>query len=502
MDGPLKKTAAIAALAAVFALTGCGGGSDEAAPATDAPTETDAPVVTEAPTTTAAPAAVTATTTVPVPSVSTGNTKYPATISGRKALDQNGDVYLMRTMSSWAMGQVLTDAQITTALTDVAANGFNAVTVWFGGGFFLNDSWANEYENAAGEDFWTGTPWASSLGTGFDTFDWIVSEADRLGVVVNASLPGGFAGTGAKGDWAAVTNTNMYDAGVAFATRYASATNINWHLMWDDTDTVASTNGQRAEAFMEGVNDTEGISARPFRWIEVGNGNTTDEGGWLASTEWNIPIDCIYDYQDDSVVRMEGVWADNSVLTGDCEPPYVGAPHYGGNERQQLRERSWAVFLEGGSVINFGHEDWWPFGLTGLYTDGLAWTEVQADQSLLDQSYIWPLIDEFVADTTWAPSAFVTTGEGAGDTKAAAGSSDTAALAYFPTSRTIEVNTSLLTGASTVRLRWFDPSNGTYTLIVAEEATQTGRSVTHPGTNDQGQNDWVLVIDTVAAVTA
>ena len=52
MAGRGKKTTAVAALVAAFGLAACTGGSDEAAPGTNAPTTTDAPVATEAPTTT------------------------------------------------------------------------------------------------------------------------------------------------------------------------------------------------------------------------------------------------------------------------------------------------------------------------------------------------------------------------------------------------------------------------------------------------------------------
>ena len=112
---------------------------------------------------------------------------YPASVSDRKILDQNGDVYLMRTFSSWGMAQQLAPAEITTALEAVAANGFNAVTVWIGGGFDLGSSW-NRYTNANGDGFWTGTPWASGLGEGWSSVDWIVQETARLGLTANLSF--------------------------------------------------------------------------------------------------------------------------------------------------------------------------------------------------------------------------------------------------------------------------------------------------------------------------
>ena len=112
---------------------------------------------------------------------------YPASVENRKILDQNGDVYLMRTFSSWGMAQQLTPAEITTALEAVAANGFNAVTVWIGGGADFGSGW-NQYTNANGDGFWTGTPWASGLGEGWSSVDWIVQESARHGLTVNLSF--------------------------------------------------------------------------------------------------------------------------------------------------------------------------------------------------------------------------------------------------------------------------------------------------------------------------
>ncbi len=187
---------------------------------------------------------------------------YPASVSGRKILDQNGDVYLMRTFSSWGMAQQLAPAEITAALEAVAANGFNAVTVWIGGGFGLGSSW-NRYTNANGDGFWTGTPWASGLGEGWSSVDWIVQETARLGLTANLSFC-----SGCGFDWESVTDADMYDAGVAIATRYLAYPHIVWHVMFDDSSAPSSTRGQRIDALFHGIDDTEGRSTRPVRWAE------------------------------------------------------------------------------------------------------------------------------------------------------------------------------------------------------------------------------------------
>jgi hypothetical protein len=428
---------------------------------------------------------------------------YPASVSGRKLLDQNGNVFLLFTMSSWAMASNLSNSDITTALTGVAANGFTGVTVFIGGGYHLDGTW-HAYTNQAGNNFWTGTPWASSLGSAWSSVDWVVSECQRLGLVLSASLAGGNGTTGARPDWNAVTNTDMTNAGVAIATRYPAATypHVIWHVEFDSADTTATTGGQRIEAFFSGVNSVEG-TARPVRWVETDNGTSTNGQGWINTTNFKVPINCMYDYTADSAVNVETVYAEVAgIPVGDCEPRYVG----NSITRQDLRERTYAVFLEGGCLLNFGHEDWWPFGSNGLFTDGETWPTVQAATPLVHQRYANALLTRYAKDSTWAPEAgaFVTTGQGSGDTKCAAGSSNTAALAYFPNSRTIVVDTTIIAGTGNVRLRWYDPTNDTYSSIATSEAQNASRSVIHPGntTNSAGDSDYVLVVDQPPAGTA
>jgi hypothetical protein len=67
-------------------------------------------------------------------------------------------------------------------------------------------------------------------------------------------------------------------------------------------------------------------------------------------------------------------------------------------------------------------------------------------------------------------------------------------VAYMPTIRTITVNMSQLSGSATAR--WYDPSNGTYTTITGSPFANTGtRQFTPPGNNNDGDGDWVLVLE-------
>ena len=78
---------------------------------------------------------------------------WPASVSAekRRFLDQNGNVYLLKSMSSWAMAQNCTNAEITSALVGLKALGFNAVTV-SPFGVHMNESFGDRYKNKAGQD--------------------------------------------------------------------------------------------------------------------------------------------------------------------------------------------------------------------------------------------------------------------------------------------------------------------------------------------------------------
>ena len=440
----------------------------------------------------------------------TTTTRFPKTVVGTKLYDQFGNVYVMRSLSSWAMAQNLTTAQITTALNGVQANGWNAIHTVMGGGQSEGGDW-DRYHDIDGNPFWTGTPWASSLGSAWGKIDWIISEANRLGIVVGLSLFGGFGGDagteGAGQDWNAVTNTNMNTAGQAIANRYLANDNIYWHLEFDGADTPSSTTTRavRAENFFAGVNTVEGKTRR-IRWMESNQDNgTSADRGWDASTNFAPTINTGYVYNANSTEDAEG-WRANvaGVPFGDSEPPYDGAGHYGtpggSVEAQNLRERSYALALEGAALITYGHEQWWNFGKTGLFGGDISgdWTNVMSHSHVVQQSYFHSLVDAYIANPLWGPtSSFLTTGEGSGDTKAAVGMSNVAAIVYFPDSRTIAVDTTVLGGNGPVRLRWYDPTNGAYSTIAASEAQQTGRSITYAGNNAAGESDQVLVVDLV-----
>jgi hypothetical protein len=107
------------------------------------------------------------------------------------------------------------------------------------------------------------------------------------------------------------------------------------------------------------------------------------------------------------------------------------------------------------------------------------------------------LIDKYVTDSSWTRDGgkFVKEGLGNGDTKAASGYSRVAAVAYFPTSRFVTVDTSVIAGPMGVKLSWYDPTSGAYSIISESEAATVNRSIAFPESHLDGSADWVLVVE-------
>jgi chitodextrinase len=436
---------------------------------------------------------------------------YPTSTSNRKFKDQNGQVINLKTFSSWAIAQNATNTEITSALEGVQGLGFNAVTVNPNGSNYGAD-W-DRYHNISGNPFFTGTPFASSLGSGWSSMDWVMSEATRLHMTVVFSIYTGSGSQGMSQDLINAGTTNAYNYGHNLATRYADYPNIVWHIGADSGWNYGENPSSMVEAVMHGISDVEGSTHR-LQIAEPLNGSTSytqfisQEGTGGSGYQYlKLNANSVYSYGGSAADQFDSVYTQTGATTypvWDAEPPYVLAPHYSGNKDQQTRERDYSTYIRGGVGINFGDEKWWPFGKSGIYAGGSGWLNELTTAPEVQAGYTNTLVDTYIKDNSWVPdnnSTFLKTGLGSGDTRAASGYSNTAGVVYFPSNRTVAVSTSGLPGTGNVRLRWLDPTAGTYSTIASSEARSTSRSVTYPSNHSDGTSDYVLVVDPAAPDT-
>jgi hypothetical protein len=440
------------------------------------------------------------------PETSRSGFAYPVSVANRRFIDQNGKVYLLKTMSSWAMSQNCTEAEITQALEGLKALHFNAVTV-SPFGVHMNDSFGDRYKNKAGQNFFTGKPQASSLGPAWSSMDWVMREASRLQLTVVFSFFFSWKDTGTVPDLVAGGTSNAYNFGKAVGERYASYSNVVWHVMGDYKWRYNEGPALALDAIFHGIRDAEGSSHRLII-AEPANGSTSfdqfisaegpDGYKWFKQS-----ADTVYQYGSSSADQFDKVYnraASATYPVVDIEPPYVNAPHYKDQQLQELRERNYATFIRGGAGINFGHEKWWPHGVTGLFDGGAGWLNILNEPPQLDAKHAWTIVDTYITDATWRPDAgaFLKTGEGSADDRAASGCSFSAALVYFPTSRPFTIDTTKIAKGNKVRLRWYDPTTGDSTTIASSEEKSSNRSLTCPAnSHGDGFNDWLLIAEGV-----
>jgi len=77
----------------------------------------------------------------------------------------------------------------------------------------------------------------------------------------------------------------------------------------------------------------------------------------------------------------------------------------------------------------------------------------------------------------------------------AASPDGTLTVSYLPEGQTITVN--LATFAGSITARWYDPTNNTYKTVSGSPFANSGMKQFSPGgNNNEGTNDWVLVLTT------
>lgn len=177
---------------------------------------------------------------------------------------------------------------------------------------------------------------------------------------------------------------------------------------------------------------------------------------------------------------------------------------YTGTAEEVRRAQMWAILSGCTAGLLWGDEHIWPFTDTvwqaALNTDGRNdmlrlsqlmavvpwWKLVPSEQSGMAQ-----LVVGSRGSQTGAPYDYISS---------AVASDGTLLLAYCPSdggtgTQTFSVNLTEM-AAGGCRLRWYDLTAGTYTAEASGVSnSETSFSVTTPGANDEGTNDWILVVD-------
>ena len=420
--------------------------------------------------------------------------------TGRYLVDQNGTPFLITGESPQAMIGDLTEADAAAFFAKRASQGFN--TVWI-------NLLCNSYTgcNADGTT-WDGVqPFTTpgDLSTPNEAYfahvDRVLQLAQQYGFVVllDPIETGGWLGT-------MVANgvTKDRDFGRYLGARYKGFPNIVW-MSGNDYQQWGPTYDPYVTAVAQGIADNDPNHLQTVE-LNFNSSGSLDDPAWAPL----IQLDAAYTYDPTYKQVLTEYNRPRPLPTFMVEASYEfeqnnSSVPYG--SPLQLRKQEYWSLLSGATGQLYGNHYTWQFLCSSRDEAGNCiggWKDQLDSTGATQMAYVTGLFAprkwyELVPDQT---HSVVTDGLGtfgADDYVTAASTADGAlAMAYVPSSRTITVDLSKLSGIVTAR--WYDPTNGTFTSIAGSPFPNAGSvQLATPGRNAAGDGDWVLVLEASAS---
>jgi hypothetical protein len=282
-----------------------------------------------------------------------------------------------------------------------------------------------------------------------------------------------------------LTDENARPYGEFVGRRYAKFDNLIW-ILGGDANPKEKTEAVRLMA--RGIKEHA-----PHQLITVHNAPEHPSARYFGEDDW-LDVNMAYSYRE-VYAQILGEWAKME----NIRPILLGESGYEeeSNDRRggapwRMRRQAYGALLSGALAGHaFGQKHIWRFDDEWRQAlDSPASRQMSHVRTLFTSSP-WHLLEPDHA------SRFIVEGQaemGAVDYVVAARASDGSfAIAYFPATRTVKLNLGGLVRRP--QANWFDPTNGKIKAIPDFAAnTEKPATVTPPGRNSAGDQDWVLVL--------
>lgn len=409
-----------------------------------------------------------------------------ASADGHLLLDQNGDPLLVcgNSPQNWVPNMLLSDFE--DFFSDQETRGFNSCQMHLVYNFEADaESGVTPFQTNSTLNVGTHTAY-------WDTIDAILGLAERYGFTVWGTVLDDIT---CGSTVASVSDANCFAFGQFLGARYKDTPNIVW-VVGNDYSSGDWGRDSKYENIIDGIRD-QGDTHLMTLWLDIESSDN--------NTNWDSRNDIVLCYRYDWPPYYQTGDVYQLTRTGFPKPVFWGEGTYYGEKNAtttpplstdlELRKLAWWGITWGGLGGHF-------FGTHEVWSAGDWQSELTAN--IYDQLALIPPLWAGMRDrATLAPDishAFQTGGRGTfeggsapeldSDNYATAtyANGGHAAIVYFPTSRgSITFDTTKLSG--TVTAYWFDPTSGDTTV------ESTPAAPTHPGTNDAGDADWVLVFE-------
>lgn len=417
--------------------------------------------------------------------------------NNRYLVDQNNIPFLIVGDSPQALTVNLTEAEAASFLADRAALGFN--TMWVN---LLCATYTGGRADASTID--GIKPFTANI-SGTSSYDLTkTNEAffARVDHMLNLAAQNGIqvlldpAETGSFLSVMLDNGTNKCRAyGQFLGDRYKNFTNIIWMSGNDFQSWRTASDDVVVRAVALGIKDRD-----------TNHLHTSELDYYISSslddTTWNSILDfnATYTYYATYARLLQDYNRPNFLPNFMVEANYEFEHAYTGNAT--LRHQEYWTMLCGATGQLYGNGYTWPFAggwQSHLDTPGAiqfgyvtALFAPRAWYNLIPDTNHTVVTAGFGTFSAAADTSLVNNNDYATAARTADGS---LVMAYMPTSRTLTVDMSKLSGAAAAH--WYDPANGTYLPIASSPLPNSGtRTFTPSGNNSDGDGDWILVLET------
>jgi hypothetical protein len=415
--------------------------------------------------------------------------------TGRYLVDQDGTPFLITGDSPQALIGNLSESDAALFFSTRRAQGFN--TVWIN---LLCNNYTGCREDG---ETWDGIAPFTTPGDVSTPNEAYFSRVDRM---IQLAAQYGFVvllDPAETGGWLDTLVANGVGKDRAFGQylgrRYGGFSNVVW-MSGNDYQSYGPVNDPFVTAVAQGIRDT---SPSALQTVELNflTSGSLDDPTWAPL----IDLNASYTYEPTYVQLLKDYDRSNFLPNFLVEASYEGEqnPNTPEGTPQQLRRQEYWSLLSGATGQLFGNHYTWQFLCPQRDADGNCvggWKDYLASPGATQMANVVALFSsrpwyELVPDQS---HTIVTSGYGSfgdSDYVTAAHTPDgKLAMAYLPSARTITVDLGTLNGPVTAR--WYDPTNGAFTPIGGSPLANNGSvSLTTPGANADGADDWVLVLE-------
>jgi hypothetical protein len=317
--------------------------------------------------------------------------------------------------------------------------------------------------------------------------DFVIGAAQRRGLAVAmAPLWIRWGGDDKHGWRNHLTDANARPYGEFVGRRYARFNNLIW-ILGGDANPVEKTDAIRAMAL--GIKEHA-----PHQLITVHNAPEHPSATFFGDDDW-LDINMAYSYKE-VYPQILGEWT----KSGTVRPILLGESGYEEESNDQRGGAPWRMRRQVYEALLAGALGGHAFGQKHIWRFDDQWRAALDSPASRQMAHVRTLFASFplhLLEPDHAQRLIVQgqAGMGAEDYVMAARARDGRfAIVYFPMSRTVTMDLAGL--ARPPQAKWFDPTSGKSQAIpdFAAENAPTA-SVTPPGKNSAGDQDWVLVLN-------